>query len=209
MEAVEKGRGCAAGLQTGSVTCKYSSINRLSAQELPTAPLGSHAVHATRCILALLEFIVHTHSQYFPEKAQVWQVLQQSTVLLIQRMPWGKEKVFFALKAFCLRQFSIMANTESNMDLKDVQNLPICKGYPNSKFALSSSINHRHSLSQKIIHLISFSGVSPSMPFPFPFYKPLSFSCNKLVIPTVIYSSCMWQKKSPHHRVLESREQTK
>lgn len=40
------GRDCAAGLQTGSVTCNCSSINRLSRQELPTAPLGSHSVHA-------------------------------------------------------------------------------------------------------------------------------------------------------------------
>lgn len=173
MEAGEQGRGCVAGLQTGSMTCKYSSINRLPTQELPTAPLGSHSVHATRCILALLEFMVLTHSQCFPEKA------------------------FFTLRAFCLRKFNTMANTESNMDLKDVQNLAIYKGYPNSKFALSSSINNRHSFSQKIIHLISFSGVIPSKSFPFSFYKPLSFSCNKLVIPTVIYSSYMWLKP-PH-----------
>lgn len=191
MEAGEQGKGCVAGLQTGSVTCKYSSINRLSKKELPTTPLGSHSLHAIRCILALLEFMVLTHSQGFPEKAQVWQVLQQSTVLLIQKMPRGKEKVFFALRAFCLRKLNTMANTESNMDLKDMQNLSIYKGYPNSKFALSSSINNRHSFSQKIIHLISFSGVISSMPFPFPFYKPLSFSCNKLVILS-FYSSCMW-----------------
>lgn len=47
LEAGEEGRGCVAGLQIGSVTCKYSSINRLSAQDLPTAPLGSHSLHAT------------------------------------------------------------------------------------------------------------------------------------------------------------------
>lgn len=185
------GRDCAAGLQTGSVTCNCSSINRLSRQELPTAPLGSHSVCATRCTLALLEFMALTHSQHPPEKAQVRQALQQLTVLLVHKMPWGKEKVLSALRAFCLRKFNSKANTESSMDLKDVQNLPIHKGFPNSKLALSSSIHKRHSFSQ-IIHLISFSGVIPSMPFPFPFYTLLVFSCNKLVIPTVIYSSCMW-----------------
>lgn len=88
----------------------------------------------------------------------------------------------------------------------------IHKGYPNSKLALSSSINKRHSFSQ-IIHLISFSGVIPSMPFPFPFYKLLVFSCNKVAIPTVIYSSCTVEKiptgEKENHRVLESRAQTK
>lgn len=90
------GRDCAAGLQTGSVTCKCSSINRLSTQELPTAPLGSHSAHAPWCTLALLEFMALTHSQHSPEKAQVWKALQQLTVLLVQKMPWGKEKVFSA-----------------------------------------------------------------------------------------------------------------
>lgn len=51
LEAGEQGRGCLSGLHTGSGTCKYSSINRLSTQELPHSPSGlsfssSCTVHA-------------------------------------------------------------------------------------------------------------------------------------------------------------------
>lgn len=71
--------------------------------------------------------MVLTYSQGFPEKAQVCQVLQQSTVLITEKMPQGKENVLSALRAFCLRKFNAMANTGTNMDLKDVQTCPSTK----------------------------------------------------------------------------------
>lgn len=125
IELGREGRGCVAGLHIGSGPCKYSSINTLSAQELPHSSSG---LSFSSC------YTVHTGtagihgSQTLPTFSRKGRGLAGTAEIhsiANSEDATGQRKGILCTEGLLLEEFNTMANNESNMDLKNVQNLSI------------------------------------------------------------------------------------